>query len=84
MILAYPPVVMQLEVCGKWILTTGKSSPIINCTVLVAIAIQLTSNTVGEIAQLTVGVGGIAQLKSGGTSRIILILLFKNLSLIHI
>ena len=76
--LAYPPVVVQLEVCGKWILTAGKSSPIKNCTVLVANAIQLKSNTVGEIAQLTVRVGGITQLEIGGTSRIVLIRLFKN------
>ena len=81
MMLAYPPIVVQLEVCGKWMLTTGKSSPFTSCTVLIAITVQLTYDTVGGIAQLTVGIGGIAQLKNGGTSRIILNMLFKNCTL---
>ena len=59
-------------------LTTGKSSPFTSCTILIAITVQLTDDTVGGIAQLTIGIGGIAQLKSGGTSRIILNMLFKN------
>ena len=79
--LANPPIVVQLEVCGKWMLTTGKASPFTSCTVLVTITVQLTDDIVGGIAQLTIGIGGIAQLKSGGTSRIILNMLFKNCTL---
>ena len=79
--LANPPIVVQLEVCGKWMLTTGKASPFTSCTVLVTITVQLTDDIVGGIAQLTDGIGGIAQLKSGGTNQIILNMLFKNCTL---
>ena len=73
MMLAIPPIVVQLEVCGKWMLTTGKTSPFYSCTVLVMMTVQLTNDIVGwiaqladGIAQLTDGIGRIA-LKSGWT-----------------
>ena len=78
MMLANPPIVVQLEVCGKWMLTTGKSSPFTSCTILVKMTVQLTNDIVGWIAQLADGIGGIAQLKSGWTNQIILNMLFKN------
>ena len=87
MMLANPPIVVQLEVCGKWMLTTGKSSPFTSCTILVTMTVQLTDDIVGWIAQLADGIAQLADgigriaLKSGWTNQIILNMLFKKCTL---